>query len=117
MFTQSELIVSFSDHIIRQALDDFGTGYSSLNYLNNMKVDEVKIDKKFLDFLVEDKNALRLFKSIVEIAHSFNYRVVAEGVESLEQFELFVKTGCYEIHFVRGMPRLCKKYNYLWRTL
>jgi len=92
---------------VKISLDDFGTGYSSLNYLINMELDEVKIDKKFVDYLTLDANAIKLFKSIVDIAHSFDYRVVAEGVETKEQLELIVKTGCNEIqgfYFSKPMP-------------
>lgn len=79
---------------VKISLDDFGTGYSSLNYLTSIQFDEIKIDKSFIDFLLKDERALSLFKLIVDIANTFNYEIVAEGVESQEQVDLVQAVGC-----------------------
>lgn len=100
-------IKELRNHGIQIALDDFGTGYSSLNYLAQMELDEVKIDKSFIDHIVEDRKAYTMFMSIVNIAHSFGYKVVAEGVETKEQLDLVVLSGCNQtqgFYFSRPKP-------------
>lgn len=87
------------DSGIRVSLDDFGTGYSSLNYLANIDFDEIKIDKSFIDFLGKDPRASNLFQSIVQIADVFDYKVIAEGIETQEQLEMVRRMGC---HMVQG---------------
>lgn len=87
-------IKELRNHGLQIALDDFGTGYSSLNYLAQMELDEVKIDKSFINHIVEDEKAHTMFKSIVDIAHSYGYKVVAEGVETKEQLDLVARSGC-----------------------
>lgn len=79
---------------VKISLDDFGTGYSSLNYLTSIHFDEIKVDKRFIDFIMNDERALSLFKLIVEIAATFNYSVVAEGVETEEQVAMIGSVGC-----------------------
>ncbi|KEK23837.1 sensor domain-containing protein [Bacillus gaemokensis] len=78
------------------ALDDFGTGYSSLYYLKQLPLDIVKIDRKFIgEFHYEHVQAERtIVKSIIEIAHSLNMKVVAEGVETVEQEALLNSMNC-----------------------
>lgn len=92
---------------VKISLDDFGTGYSSLNYLRNIALDELKIDKSFIDFLSQDPKAASLFKSIVQIANTFDYQVIAEGVETEEQVHLVSSAGCHIIqgyHYSRPEP-------------
>ncbi|MDW7662842.1 MAG: EAL domain-containing protein [Bacillota bacterium] len=81
-------------HGIKIALDDFGSGYSSLNYLRNIKFDHIKIDKMFIDDIHLDQKSLNMFKTIVELAHSLNSRVIAEGVEEKIQVDLIEQSGC-----------------------
>lgn len=76
------------------SLDDFGTGYSSLNYLKKIILDEVKIDKAFVDSITKDEKAYKLFKSIVKAVKTFEYGIVAEGVEEEEQVEFVRNAGC-----------------------
>ncbi len=76
------------------ALDDFGTGYSSLNYLTVLPIDILKIDKSFLRRALESETEHRVIKSITELAHGLNLRVVCEGVESAEQREILKEMGC-----------------------
>lgn len=79
---------------VKISLDDFGTGYSSMNYLKNIHFDQIKIDKMFIDELHRDQRAYEMFKSIVGIAHTFGAKVVAEGVEEMEQVEIIKSAGC-----------------------
>lgn len=76
------------------ALDDFGTGYSSLNYLRRLPIDVLKIDKSFIDGIGIDKKSDNIAKSIVELSHNLNLKVVAEGVENKEQFNYLNHINC-----------------------
>ena len=76
------------------SLDDFGTGYSSLSYLNLLPITEIKIDRCFIDKLFGAKQNTTLVKSIIAIGASFDMEVVAEGVETEQQFEALKKYGC-----------------------
>ncbi len=94
---------------VRLAADDFGTGYSSLSRLSGLPVTELKIDKSFIDrFLTEEKVAV-LVKAIAGIGKSMGMSVVAEGVETKEQYDLLKMKGCSEIiiqgyYFSRPLP-------------
>lgn len=79
---------------IKVSLDDFGTGYSSLNYLKQLEVDSVKIDKSFIDTLVFDDGTNVMVNTIVKMCHYFGYEVVAEGVEKREQIECLQDLNC-----------------------
>ena len=76
------------------ALDDFGIGFSSLAYLTRFAVDWIKVDRSLLRNCTSDRNALAVFRAIVAMAHSLNLRVVAEGIETEEQFALLKSEGC-----------------------
>ncbi|MBB6215933.1 diguanylate cyclase (GGDEF)-like protein/PAS domain S-box-containing protein [Anaerosolibacter carboniphilus] len=101
--TETALMESFSQNIeklyelkelgIRIILDDFGTGYSSLNYLRKLPISILKIDKSFVDDLMNEEGS-PLTASIVSLAHSIGLRVVAEGVETATQFEILKKYHC-----------------------
>ena len=76
------------------AIDDFGTGYSSLSYLGRLPVTSLKVDKSFVDRLGQDRPSHDLVGTIVELAHSFDLRTVAEGIESEEQAAILRSLGC-----------------------
>ena len=76
------------------AIDDFGTGYSSFASLKHLNVDCLKIDKYFIDDILVDDDAKLLLSSMTEIGHNFCNKVIAEGVEQLEQFEVVQGIGC-----------------------
>ncbi len=89
------------------AVDDFGTGYSSLTYLRGLPVDEVKVDKGFVDGLTCDRGDRAVVKAVVDIAHTLGLRVVAEGVEHEEQLTLLRRLGVDEVQgylHARPMP-------------
>lgn len=73
------------------ALDDFGTGYSSLNYLKQLPVDKIKIDKTFIDGVPHNKQDSALVSSVIDIAENLSLKVVVEGVEEQVQAEHFAK--------------------------
>ncbi|HJV11844.1 MAG TPA: bifunctional diguanylate cyclase/phosphodiesterase, partial [Burkholderiales bacterium] len=76
---------------MRIAIDDFGTGYSSLAYLTRFPIDALKIDRSFVQDMVRDKTIVR---TIVEMAHTLGYTVIAEGVETEEQATLLHRLRC-----------------------
>ncbi len=81
------------------ALDDFGTGYSSLTYLKKLEIDIIKIDREFIIDINNDSNDTILVEAILSIASNFKMKVVAEGVEDIEQVNKLVKMGC---HYFQG---------------
>lgn len=81
------------DRKVRIAIDDFGTGYSSLNYLKQLPISTLKVDKSFVDDIL-DENTRLLTKHIVNIGKSMDICVVAEGVEKQEQLEYLIQNGC-----------------------
>jgi EAL domain-containing protein (putative c-di-GMP-specific phosphodiesterase class I) len=92
---------------IRFALDDFGTGYSSLTYLKKLELDIIKIDRAFIQDIINDKNDAALVDAILSIAHNFNMKVIAEGVEELNQVKQLSKMGCKYFqgyYFSRPIP-------------
>lgn len=92
---------------IRVSLDDFGTGYSSLALLFTLPIDELKIDKRFIDQIGTSAGARALVRGIVTIARQHGLHIVAEGVESREEFELLRAAGCDTFQgylFGRPMP-------------
>ncbi|MBR2523396.1 MAG: EAL domain-containing protein [Clostridiales bacterium] len=81
-----------SEHV-RVALDDFGTGYSSFNYLKELPVDEIKIDKTFVDDVETDSFNKSFISAVTTLVHSINMRVVVEGVENENQVNIIRNMG------------------------
>jgi EAL domain-containing protein (putative c-di-GMP-specific phosphodiesterase class I) len=79
---------------VRLALDDFGTGYSSLNYLRQFPIDVVKIDRGFVADLDHDRASHAIVVAMVAMAHMMGMKVVAEGVETIEQHAELASLGC-----------------------
>ena len=88
-------------------LDDFGTGYSSLNYLDELPVDVLKIDRSFVQKLENEHNENAVVRMIVAMADALNVEVVAEGVENEIQIETLKSMNCVLFqgyHFSKPMP-------------
>jgi diguanylate cyclase (GGDEF)-like protein/PAS domain S-box-containing protein len=79
---------------IQVAIDDFGTGYSSLSYLKIFDIDYLKIDKSFVNNLENNANDITLCDAIILMAHTLGLKVIAEGVETIEQKKILVDAGC-----------------------
>lgn len=87
------------------SLDDFGTGFSSLNYLKNLPLDKVKLDKSFIDNIETDERDHLMVKSIIELSHRLGLLVVGEGVETKNQRDLLYILECDFIQgFYYGKP-------------
>ncbi|MDE5413515.1 EAL domain-containing protein [Alkalihalobacterium chitinilyticum] len=92
---------------VKLAIDDFGTGYSSLNYLKEMPIDIIKIDKSFIWDMKESKFDLTLIESIISVCHSLDLTVIAEGVETEEQYEILRMKDCDDVQgylFSKPLP-------------
>ncbi|MCF6287749.1 MAG: EAL domain-containing protein [Proteobacteria bacterium] len=79
---------------IRISLDDFGTGYSSLAYLKKLPLDQVKIDKMFVQDICTDEKSQHIFKTVIDLASVLNIELVAEGIETKQQFTILKQFGC-----------------------
>lgn len=75
-------------------LDDFGTGYASLRYLQMLPIGKLKIDKSFINSVTKQEKLEKLVQGLVQFGQSLDLQVVAEGVESAEQFALLKRVGC-----------------------
>jgi diguanylate cyclase len=79
---------------VRLAIDDFGVGYSSLSYLRYLPVDQLKLDRVLVGNLDTDSKNLAIVEAAVDLGHALGIEVVAEGVETHEEFEKLSKLGC-----------------------
>ncbi len=78
---------------IQISLDDFGTGYSALNYLVNLEVNEVKIDKMLIDSIASNTKGKVMLKTLKDLAQEFELRLIAEGVETEQQYQVIRDIG------------------------
>ncbi|MEK3723213.1 sensor domain-containing protein [Paenibacillus sp. FSL H8-0034] len=105
-------------HILREiksfgfqiAIDDFGKGYSALGYMKLFPIDILKIDKSFVQELISDSKSLVITKAIIDMSHGMKLRVIAEGVETLEQMECLQTMKCDLVQgYVIDRPMPCEQ--------
>lgn len=85
---------TFKEKGIKVFLDDFGTGYSSLNYLKQLPIDVVKIDRSFIANMSTDIKEQKIAKSLINLSHILDLKVVAEGIENSQQAEILKSFEC-----------------------
>ncbi len=90
----THILNSLHNQGIRLAIDDFGTGYSSLTYLKHFPLDVLKIDKSFIDDIPHNKDDMEIAATIVAMGHILGFKVLAEGVETLEQLAFLQTQNC-----------------------
>jgi EAL domain-containing protein (putative c-di-GMP-specific phosphodiesterase class I) len=97
-------------------MDDFGTGYSSLNHLHSFPFDVLKIDRSFVSRMTEGEQPLQIVRTIVELARVMGMNVVAEGIETREQYQLLRQLGCrFGQGFLFARPMSADKVTQLLR--
>jgi len=103
-----EALKKISDEGIGISIDDFGTGHSSLSLLTKLPVKELKIDKSFVINMQNDADDRKITKAVIDLAHNFGMKVVAEGIETGEALELLIEMGCDQgqgYYVAKPMPR------------
>ncbi len=103
--SKSSVINEINDLGIALALDDFGTGYSSLNYLKNFPIKCLKIDKSFIDEINNDQRDYAITDSIIDLVHNLGIHTVAEGIETVGQYNFLADMKCDYIQgFLMSKP-------------
>ncbi len=101
---------------IRLAIDDFGTGYSSLSYLKRFPLDVLKIDKSFIDDIPSVQDDMEITATIIAMGHILGFKVLAEGVETLEQLAFLREKGCDAYQgFIKSKPLPAEEFAQLLR--
>ena len=106
-----ETLRRIKDLGLELAIDDFGTGYSSMAYLKRFPVDRLKIDRTFVKDIPGDEEDAGITNAIISLGHSLGLKVIAEGVESLEQISYLHKKECDEVQgYYLSKPLVSKEF-------
>lgn len=113
-----DIIQQLKDMGIKISLDDFGTGYSSMNYLKHLPVTNLKIDKSFMDTVMEDNNDKAIVSAIITLAKTLDLEVIAEGVENDEQVLFLKEANCDKVQgFLYSKPVTKEEATILLRSI
>jgi len=99
-------LVELKSHDISIALDDFGTGFSSLSYLQKLPLDRLKVDRAFIIDIAQEGQSV-IAETIIDLGKKMNLKVIAEGIEEIEQQERLLELGCDEVqgfYYAKPMP-------------
>jgi EAL domain-containing protein (putative c-di-GMP-specific phosphodiesterase class I) len=102
-----ETLKLLSKRGVRVSIDDFGTSYSSINYLKRFPVDTLKIDQTFIRDMIDNEDDAALITAMIMMGHILKLKVVAEGVETQEEFDFLAMQECDEVQgylFSHPMP-------------
>lgn len=111
-----EILKSIRNLGVQVAIDDFGTGYSSLSYLRRLPINQIKLDRSFIEHLTENDQDAAIVQSIIHLAHQLDLEVVAEGVETLKQASFLHQQGCDLVQgyfYARPAPLSDLKLTYI----
>ena len=110
----SRIMKAWQNYGIKISMDDFGKGYSSLSYLREFPFDVIKIDKSFIHNIMADSKTEAITIAIIQMAHSLNLKVVAEGVETKAELDFLQRHECDEIQgYLFGPPLPISKFEQL----
>ncbi|MCD1261449.1 EAL domain-containing protein [Paenibacillus athensensis] len=99
---------------VQISIDDFGTGYSSLNQLQRLPIYEVKLDRSFIQGIDRDRKKSSIVRAVIDLAHSMNLRVVAEGVETMQEMMFLVQLNCDELQgYLYSKPLPAEEFSAL----
>ena len=102
-----EVLANLREIGVQLSVDDFGTGFSSLSFVTRVRIDELKVDRSFVDEMIDSKAAHAVVQGAVELGRRLGARVVAEGVETTEQRAALIDLGCpvaQGYHFCQPLP-------------
>lgn len=115
--TVANKLIKFRDAGIQVAIDDFGTGYSSLSYLKKYDIDYIKIDQSFVKNMTADSSDMGLCEAIILMAHKLDMLVIAEGVETQEQYDLLAGAGCdFAQGYLLSKPISPQEFEQFWHS-
>lgn len=102
---------------IHISIDDFGTGYSSLNQLQLLPISDVKLDRSFIQGITNDEKKSSIVRAIIELVHSMNMKVVAEGVETADESKFCMELNCDELQgYYYSKPLPAKQFEALFEA-
>lgn len=111
------VLSALADLNIKLAIDDFGTGYSSLSYLRQFPIDTLKIDQSFVNRMTSNADDATIVKAVISMGKSLRQRIIAEGVETPEQYDFLLAQDCDEGQgYYFGHPMVAKEMADLLQT-
>jgi len=108
-------IAELKAHGVSFALDDFGTGYSSLSYLKRLPLDQLKIDRSFIQDILLEASSGAIVQTIVALGRAIGLKVIAEGVETQPQRDFLARLGCHGFQgYLFSPPQSLQDFEAMW---